>query len=219
MQNNRLELVFILDESGSMASLTDDTIGSFNSNLSAHKTDEGDVLVTTVLFSSGSETIHDRIPIADVPPLTEKEYRAGGNTALYDAIGKTVRHIEDVHRYIRPEDVPDNVLFIIITDGMENSSREYSGSQVREMVKTKKEAGWDFLFIGADIDAAAAAEDIGINCRASVTIRRHAADISRSMRFTGEMMRRYSAGERQEYSAFEDLVDEMKASEKEEMPF
>ena len=207
MRNKTLELVYILDESGSMDHLTDDTIGSFNSNLSKHKEEDFKALVTTVLFNTEFKTVHDRLLVKDVQPLTRKEYCASGCTALYDAVGMTIRHIEEIHRYIRPEDIPDRVLFVIITDGLENSSSEFSGDQVREMVKNKKEAGWDFLFIGAGIDAPVAAEDIGISRGASATIRRCAADISKGMRFAREVSCMDISPAR-EYMAFEKMAEE-----------
>ena len=188
MQNNTLELVFILDKSGSMQPLTDDTIGGFNSNLEKHREDDCKVLVTTVLFDSDFSVIHDRIPISEVPPLTAREYNAYGSTALYDAVGSTIRHIEDVHRYIRKEDVPEAVLFIIITDGMENASREFYGSQVRSMVEAKKELGWDFVFVGAGIDAFQGARDIGISDRASRSRARSKAGMGQIMREASMMM-------------------------------
>lgn len=188
MQNNNLELVFILDKSGSMQPLTEDTIGGFNSNIAKHREDDCNVLVTTVLFDSQYRIIHDRIPIREVPVLTAKEYEAYGSTALYDAVGSTVRHIEDVHRYIRKEDVPEAVLFIIITDGMENASRTFFGDQVRSMVEAKKELGWDFVFIGAGIDAFAGARDIGISERAARSRARSKAGMGRIMEEASRVM-------------------------------
>ena len=161
--NNTLELVFILDKSGSMQPLADDTIGGFNSNIEKHKDDDCNVLVTTVLFDTRVRAIHDRLPIAEVPPMTRETYDPYGSTALYDAVGRTIRRIENIHGYLRPEDVPEAVLFIIITDGRENASRFFSGDRVRAMVEQKKADGWDFVFIGAGIDAYAGAEDIGIS--------------------------------------------------------
>ena len=162
--NNITELVMILDRSGSMSHLTDDTIGGFNGVIKEHRTGEGEVLVTTILFDDESETIHDRINIRDLELLTDKEYKCRGCTALCDALGKTIKHIESVHRYIRPEDVPSNVLFVITTDGMENSSRCYSSSAVKELIEAKqKEADWEFLFLGANIDAVETAAELGID--------------------------------------------------------
>ena len=160
--NNITELVFILDRSGSMSGLESDTIGGFNSLLKKQKEQEGECFVTTVLFSNASETVHDRIPLAQVPEMTEKDYTVGGCTALLDSIGETVEHIRNVHRYIRPEDVPAHVVFAIMTDGMENASRRFSSDEIKKMIESRKEEGWEFLFIGANIDAVETAGRFGI---------------------------------------------------------
>jgi len=160
--NGITELVFILDRSGSMGGLENDTVSGFNSMLEEQRTGEGTVLVTTVLFSSSSSMLHDRLNISEVKPLTRREYQVGGGTALLDAIGDTVKHIEDIHRYARPEDVPERTLFVITTDGEENSSRRYSSSEVKKMIKSHEESGWEFLFVADNIDAVETAEAIGI---------------------------------------------------------
>ena len=172
MKGNALELVFILDASGSMFSLTDDTIGGFNSVLDKQKEDNTEVMLTTVLFNSRVSCLHDRLPAAKVAHITGEDYSTGGSTALYDAIGCTIRHIEDVQRYIRPEDVPGKTLFVITTDGMENASHEFSGAQVKEMIEKKKEAGWEFLFLAADIDTYEVAERIGIRRERAASFRK-----------------------------------------------
>lgn len=164
MKNNITEIVFILDRSGSMSGLEDDTIGGFNAMIRKQKKQESEALVTTVLFNNGVETLHDRLKLEKIEPLTEHDYIVGGCTALYDAIGETIHHIEKIHRYIRPEDVPEHTIFIITTDGMENASREYDGPHVRRLIDQKKEAdNWEFLFLGANIDALGTARDIGID--------------------------------------------------------
>ena len=164
MKNDVTELVFILDSSGSMESLTGDTIGGFNSILKEQSEKEGEVLVTTILFSGRSRMIHDRLPIRDVPAMTESDYRAAGCTALLDAMGDAIRHIVNIHRYARPEDVPGETLFVITTDGMENASRRYSSEQIKRMVKHEEEKyGWEFLFLAANIDAVESAEQIGVD--------------------------------------------------------
>lgn len=164
MKKGLTELVFILDRSGSMAPLTDDTIGGFNSMIARQKKEEGECLVSTVLFANDSRVIHDRLPLSEVPELTDREYYAGGCTALLDAVGGAVKHVSTIHRYAREEDVPEKTLFVITTDGMENASHKFSGKQVREMVeKMKKERGWEFIFLAANIDAAEAASKIGIS--------------------------------------------------------
>lgn len=162
MKNNTTELVFILDRSGSMAGLESDTIGGFNAMLDKQKQQGGDAFVTTVLFDHEITTLHDRVPLADVKPLTDRDYTVRGCTALLDAIGQTVRHIRDVHRYIRPEDVPENTVFVITTDGLENASREFSADAVRNLIAQQKERGWEFLFLGANIDAVQTAATFGI---------------------------------------------------------
>ena len=157
------ELVFILDRSGSMAGLETDTIGGFNAMIEKQKKEAGEALVTTVLFDNESVTVHDRIPLQEVPPLTETEYFTRGCTALLDAVGGTIRHIANIHRYIRREDVPERTLFVITTDGYENASRYYDYDKVRRLIEHEKtKYGWEFLFLGANIDAAAEAKRFGI---------------------------------------------------------
>ena len=169
MSKNLTELVFILDRSGSMVSLTEDTIGGFNSMIAKQKKEAGEALVSTVLFDNTSTVIHDRLPLDRVPPLTEKEYFARGCTALVDAIGCAIHHIGCVHKYARPEDVPARTLFVIITDGMENASRLYRADEVRQMIEREKtQYGWEFLFLGANIDAVATARQFGISADRAV---------------------------------------------------
>lgn len=163
-KNNTTELVFILDKSGSMHGLERDTIGGFNSMIEKQKQEEGQVLVSTVLFDSTSTVVHDRVPLDQVAPMTEKDYVVGGCTALLDAVGGALHHIGNVHKYARKEDVPAHTLFIITTDGMENASHTYTGDQVREMIRRQQEKyGWEFIFLGANIDAVQAAGSIGIS--------------------------------------------------------
>ena len=157
------EIVYILDKSGSMYGFTTDTIGGFNSSLKKQKEDIVNGVLTTVLFDTNHYTLHDRIPLSEVPEITEKEYRPGGSTALLDTLGDTINHIEKIHHYIRKEDIPEQTIFVIITDGMENASREYSLNQIRSMIKAKKEEGWEFAFLGANIDAIETAGHYGID--------------------------------------------------------
>ena len=158
------ELVFILDRSGSMGGLEKDTIGGFNAMLKKQKKQEGEVLVSTVLFNSYSKVIHDRVPLEQVQPMTEEDYCLGGTTALLDAIGGAIKHIGMVHKYARPEDRPEKTMVIITTDGMENASRKYTYDNVRQMIKHEKEKyGWEFLFLGANIDAVQEAARFGIS--------------------------------------------------------
>lgn len=157
------ELVFILDRSGSMSGLEQDTIGGFNSMIEKQKKEAGEVLVSTVLFDSTCTVIHDRLPLERVPRMTEEEYFTRGCTALLDAVGGAIRHIGNIQRYARREDVPEKTMFVITTDGMENASREYNYKTVRHMIERQKEKrGWEFLFLGANIDAAKEAERFGI---------------------------------------------------------
>ena len=167
--NNITELVFILDRSGSMAGLEDDTIGGFNAMLEKQKKEPGEALLSAVLFDHCSEVVYDRVDLQKIEPMTDKQYFVRGSTALLDAIGGAVHHIENVHKYAREEDRPGKTIFIITTDGMENASREYSYRQVSSMVKHAQEAyGWEFLFLGANMDAIRAAETFGIRADRAV---------------------------------------------------
>ena len=163
------ELVFILDRSGSMSGLEGDTIGGFNSMIDKQKREPGDCLVSTVLFDNFSEVIHDRVPLANVPKLTEKEYFVRGCTALLDAVGGAIHHIGNIHKYARPEDRPEKTMFIITTDGLENASRRYGYDKVKTMIERQKEKyGWEFIFLGANIDAAKEAARFGIGADRAV---------------------------------------------------
>ena len=169
MKNNTTELVFILDRRGSMCGLESDTIGGFNSVLCEQKNADGKAFVTTVLFDHEIKTIHDRISIEKVPPMTSKDYQTRGTTALIDAIGTTIDHIDSVHKYIRREDVPEKTLFVIITDGFENASHIYSAGKVRKAIEAhKKGKGWEFVFIGANIDAVETAANFGIGAERAI---------------------------------------------------
>ena len=161
-KNNITEIVFILDRSGSMGGLESDTIGGFNSMINKQKKEDGECYVTTVLFDSKVETLHDRVKLSEIKEMTDKEYFVRGSTALLDAIGSTIHHISGIHKYVREEDVPAHTIFVITTDGMENSSREYSVDKVKKMIEKKKGKGWEFLFLGANIDAVATAGSFGI---------------------------------------------------------
>ena len=163
MKKNLTELVMILDRSGSMGGLESDTIGGYNSMLKKQREAEGEVLVSTVLFDDRSEVLYDRVPLETLPQMTEKEYYVRGCTALLDAVGGAVRHIGNVHKYAREEDRPEKTIFVITTDGLENASCEYSYDRVKKMVERQKEKyGWEFLFLGANIDAIETAGRFGI---------------------------------------------------------
>ena len=172
MKKDLTELVFILDRSGSMQGLESDTIGGFNSLLEKQKWQPGEALVSTVLFDSQSEVLHDRVQLGSVRPITDRDYFVRGCTALLDAVGGAIRHIGNIHKYARPEDVPEHTLFVVITDGMENASHRYTARQVREMILRQKERyGWEFLFLGANIDAVETAGDLGIGADRAVNYR------------------------------------------------
>lgn len=163
MKKNLTELVFILDRSGSMAGLEADTIGGFNAMLEKQKAEPGETIVSTVLFDNRSEVLHDRLPLDRVPAMTREDYWVRGCTALLDAVGGAIRHIGNVHKYAREEDRPERTLFIITTDGMENASRRYDYREVKAMIEQMREKyGWEFLFLGANIDAAREAARFGI---------------------------------------------------------
>lgn len=163
MKNNITELVFILDRSGSMAGLESDTIGGFNAMIEKQKKEDGECYVSTVLFDNVSEVLHDRVKLAQIKRMTEKDYTVRGCTALIDAIGGAIHHIGNIHKYARPEDVPEHTMFVITTDGLENASHRYTSDEVKKMVKRQKEKyGWEFLFIGANIDAVETAAQFGI---------------------------------------------------------
>ena len=163
MKKNLTEIVFILDRSGSMSGLEDDTIGGFNALIEKQKQEAGEAYVSTILFDNFSEVIHDRVRLDRVPRMTRKEYYVRGCTALLDAVGGAIHHIGNVHKYAREEDRPEKTLFVITTDGMENASRQYTYEKVRSMIeKQKSKYGWEFLFLGANIDAAREAARFGI---------------------------------------------------------
>ena len=163
------ELVFILDRSGSMAGLEEDTIGGFNAMLEKQRRHDEETLVSTVLFDTQCTVLHDRLPLDKVPPLTRENYSVGGCTALLDAVGGAIHHIGNVHKYARREDVPRRTLFVITTDGLENASRRYTYEKVRAMIeKEKTKYGWEFLFLGANMDAAAEAKRFGISADRAV---------------------------------------------------
>ena len=163
MKNNVTELVFILDRSGSMSGFEADTIGGFNATIEKQKGQEGKVYVSTVLFDNYSEVIHDRVDIREIKPMTRNDYQVRGCTALLDAIGGAIRHIGNVHKYARPEDIPEHTVFIITTDGMENASHRYSSAEIKAKIKRQTEKyGWEFIFLAANIDAVETAEHIGI---------------------------------------------------------
>jgi uncharacterized protein YegL len=169
MKKELTELVFILDRSGSMSGLESDTIGGFNSMLEKQKKEEGDCNITTVLFDHNYELLHDRIDIKAIKPVTEREYYVGGSTALIDAIGRTINKLVNVQKQTSEDFRAEKVIFVIITDGYENSSREYTADTVRALVESQKEKyGWEFVFLGANIDAVETARHFGIKANRAV---------------------------------------------------
>lgn len=169
MKNNISELVFILDRSGSMHGLERDTVGGFNSLIERQKQVEGKCYVTTVLFDNELQTVHDRVELGQIAPMTDRDYTVRGCTALLDAIGSSIRHISRIHKYARAEDVPEHTTFVIMTDGMENASRHFDSDTVKRMISHEKEKyGWEFLFLAANIDAVETAAKMGIGADRAV---------------------------------------------------
>ena len=200
------ELVFILDRSGSMSGLESDTIGGFNSMIEKQKKEEGTAVVSTVLFDNESVVIHDRLPLNKVPCMTEREYFTRGSTALLDAVGGAIHHIGNVHKYARREDVPEKTLFIITTDGYENASRRYDYAKVRKMIERQKERyGWEFLFLGANIDAAAEAKRFGISADRAVDYLADAEGTALNYRVLNNIVSSVRCGEALEEDMFRDI--------------
>lgn len=196
MNSNLTEIVFILDRSGSMAGLEDDTVGGFNAMLAKQKLEEGQALLSAVLFSDESSVLYDRVDIRKVEPMTERQYRVGGCTALLDAIGGAVHHIANVHKYAREEDRPGKTVFVITTDGMENASRVYSYDKVQRMVRHEQEKyGWEFLFLGANMDAISAARSFGIRSDRAVRFRNDGAGTELNYRVVSETVARLRRNE------------------------
>ena len=189
MRKNLTEMVFILDRSGSMQGLEKDTIGGFNGMIKKQKNVEGEALISTVLFDHESVVLHDRINIREIRPMTGGDYTVRGCTALLDAIGGAIHHIGNVHKYARKEDVPEKTLFVIITDGMENASKNYTSEQVKQMIERQKaKYGWEFLFLGANIDAVETAKQFGIAKERAVSYRSDSVGTELNYKVVSEAM-------------------------------
>ena len=194
MKKGLTEMVFILDRSGSMAGLEADTIGGFNSMIERQRKEPGEALVSTVLFSNTSRVIHDRVDIRKIEPLTDKQYYVEGCTALIDAMGQAIHHIGNVHKYAREEDRPEHTIFVITTDGMENASRRYSSDEVKKIVERQKNKyGWEFLFLGANIDAVETAGRYGIGADRAVTFLNDREGVALNYRTVGQTIRKMRA--------------------------
>ena len=208
MKKGLTEMVFILDRSGSMAGLEDDTIGGFNSMIERQKQAEGEAVVSTVLFSNVSSVLHDRVDVRQIAPMTRKEYCVGGTTALIDAIGGAIHHIGNVHKYAREEDRPEHTVFAITTDGMENASRAYTADRVRDMIGRQKEKyGWEFLFLGANIDAVETASRFGIGEDRAVNFHNDSRGQALNYSQVGEAMLRVRMGAKLD-SSWKDKIEE-----------
>lgn len=203
------ELVFILDRSGSMNGLEADTIGGFNGMLEKQKAEGEKVNVTTVLFDDQVEVIHDRFPIDIIKPLTSEDYYVRGCTALLDAVGESIKKIENVQRHLPEEHQAGKVIFIITTDGHENSSVEFNYPEIKRMIEAKKEMGWDFLFLGANIDAGAEAEKIGIARNRSVTYENDKAGVALNYETVGRAVRKATKSRKASVELDENWADDI----------
>ena len=190
--NNAVEVVFVLDRSGSMSGKEADIIGGFNSMIKKQREEDMKAYVSTVMFSDESIVLHDRVLLNDIPEMTERDYVTQGCTALLDAVGDAIKHIRNVHKYARPEDRPEKTMFVIMTDGYENASHRYNNKQLKSLVEKQKERGWEFVFIGADIDAFAVAESVGVSAKRAVRLSQERDSYDDCFDAVGDMMIRYS---------------------------
>ena len=212
IKNGITELVFIIDRSGSMSGLESDTIGGFNSMIEKQKKEAGECLVSTVLFDNTSEVIHDRVSLSRIRPMTNKDYEVRGCTALIDAIGGAIHHIGNVHKYIRREDVPEHTMFIITTDGMENASHKYTSENVKEMIERQKEKyGWEFIFIGANIDAVETAKNYGIDSDRAVNYCHDKMGTQTLYSAVSKVVNKFRAGDIRFSGALEDIENDFKS--------
>ncbi len=211
MNKNLTEVVFIIDRSGSMVGLERDTIGGFNSMLNKHKIDKGRVLISTVLFDDKIEILHDRVLLEDVQPLTDKDYSVRGCTALLDAVGETIKRIKTIHKYAREEDKPANTLFIITTDGEENSSIHYEYDEIKELVERQKELfDWEFIFTGANIDTVSVASKMGISSNRAVDYMCDAKGIAQNFDTYLDLMSEISYNSELDYDCLAPIANDYK---------
>ena len=210
MNKELTELVFILDRSGSMHGLEKDTIGGFNSMIEKQRKEEGDCLVSAVLFNQHSDVLYDRVSLKDIREMTEKDYVPSGCTALIDALGGAIKHIRNVHKYIREEDVPAHTVFVITTDGLENASHRYGSDQVKRMVAEQKEKGWEFLFLGANIDAVETASMYGIDRDRSVNYVPDSAGSIKNFKVLSETISKFRAKGRIDADWSEEIEEDYK---------
>ena len=191
MKKNLTEIVFILDRSGSMAGLEADTIGGFNAMIAKQRQEPGEALISTILFDDRSEVLHDRTPVSRVRPMTARDYTVRGSTALLDAIGGAIHHIGNVHKYARDEDRPEHTLFVITTDGMENASHRYDSETVKRMIRRQqKQYGWEFLFLGANMDVVKEAARFGISSDRAVRFENDAQGVAVNYHVVSETVSR-----------------------------
>ena len=208
MNNNITEIVFILDRSGSMAGYEEDTIGGFNATIEKQKKLDGTCYVSTVMFANQSKVIHDRVRLGEIEKMTENDYQVGGGTALLDAIGRSIHHIGNVHKYARPEDVPAHTIFIITTDGMENASRQYDSSTVKRMISRQQEKyGWEFIFLAANIDAVETADRIGIRRERAANYRQDREGMRTSYAAMSDAISSVRCAESLDYGAWRKNLD------------
>ena len=213
-ENNLTELVFILDRSGSMAGLESDTIGGFNANIEKQKKEDGDAFVTTYLFDHDLMMLHDRVKLTEIPAMTDRDYTVRGSTALIDAMGEAITHIQQIHKYARPEDVPSHTIFVITTDGLENASRKFDSSTVKKMVEAQKEAGWEFLFLGANIDAVETASKLGISRECAANYCSDSVGTEKMFHALGGAMSSLRKGSRLRSDCFAELEADVKKRRK-----
>lgn len=211
MKKGLTELVFILDKSGSMSGLESDTIGGFNSMLAKQKTVEGECFVTTVLFDNEYELVHDRIDIKAISPMTDKEYQVGGTTALLDAIGKTINKISNAQKHTAEEYRAEKVMFVIITDGLENSSREYSADKVKALIERQKEKyAWEFVFLGANIDAVETAGKFGISADRAMDYLADSEGTNLNFKMISQAVATFRKSGKVDESCFEEIREDVK---------